>query len=118
MERNKELSRQNSILNKELTFLAKELQDETKAKETQRQEMEKAASEMKKKLEEQAAIVASLKSENSRILSEQNLHIRRKDMIRNVKLLNDALAAKKIPEEKHMVRMNWFVKFPYQSALF
>lgn len=107
MERNKELTRQNQILNRELTFIAKELQDETNAKKTQREEMEKAKSEMKKKIEQQASVIATLESENSRILSEKKLHLKKSDMMRNIKLLNDALAAKKLPEEKHTVRCKY-----------
>ena len=104
VERNKELTRQNQILNRELTYIAKELQDETNAKRTQQEEMEKTNSEMKKKIEQQASVIATLESENSRILKEKKLHLKRSDMMRNVKLLNDALAAKKLPQEKHMVR--------------
>lgn len=84
--------------------MAKELQDETNAKRTQREEMEKTNSEMKKKIEQQASVIATLESANSRILKEKKLHLKRSDMMRNVKLLNDALAAKKLPQEKHMVR--------------
>ena len=102
-ERNKELTRQNQVLNKEVTFLAKELHDESNAKETLRQEMEKVKIDMKKKIELQTSEIASLTSENSRILNEQKLHLKKSDMMRNVKLLNDALAAKKLSEEKHMV---------------
>ena len=104
MERNKELTRQNHILNREVTFLTKELQDETSAKETQRQEMEKANSEMKSKIGQQASIIATVEADNTRIVNEQKLHLKKSDMMRNIKLLNDALAAKKLPEEKHMVR--------------
>ena len=84
--------------------MAKELQDETNAKRTQREEMEKTNSEMKKKIEQQSSVIATLESENSRILKEKKLHLKKSDMMRNVKLLNDALAAKKLPQEKHMVR--------------
>ena len=109
MERNKELARQNQILNKEVTYLAKELQDETNAKEMQRQEMEKENDEMKKKIEQQASIITTLEADNSRILKEQNLHLKKSDMIRNIKLLNDAFAAKKLTEQKHTVRYSWTV---------
>ena len=107
VERNKELTRQNQILNREVTFMAKELQEETNAKKIQREEMEKASGEMKKKIELQASVIATLESENSRILNEKKLHLKKSDMIRNIKLLNDALAAKKLPEEKHMVRYKY-----------
>ncbi len=103
-ERNKELTRQNQILNRQVTLLEKDLQDETSAKETQRQEMTKANIEMNRKIEQQASIIATLEAENSRIMNEKKLHMKKSDMMRNIKLLNDALAAKKIPEEKHMVR--------------
>ena len=107
VERNKELTRQNQILNREVTFMAKELQEETNAKKIQREEMEKASGEMKKKIELQASVIATLESENSRILNEKKLHLKKSDMMRNIKLLNDALAAKKLPEEKHMVRYKY-----------
>ena len=107
VERNKELTRQNQILNREVTFMAKELQEETNAKKIQREEMEKANGEMKKKIEQQASVIATLESENSRILNEKKLHLKKSDMMRNIKLLNDALAAKKLPEEKHMVRYKY-----------
>ena len=107
VERNKELTRQNQILNREVTFMAKELQEETNAKKNQREEMEKANGEMKKKIEQQASVIATLESENSRILNEKKLHLKKSDMMRNIKLLNDALAAKKLPEEKHMVRYKY-----------
>ncbi len=103
-ERNKELTRQNQILNRQVTLLEKDLQDETSAKETQRQEMTKANIEMNRKIEQQASIIATLEAENSRIMNEKKLHMKKSDMMRNIKLLNDALAAKKIPEETHMVR--------------
>ena len=103
-ERNKELTRQNQILNRQVTLLEKDLQDETSAKETQRQEMTKANIEMNRKIEQQASIIATLEAENSRIMNEKKLHMKKSDMMRNIKLLNDALAARKIPEEKHMVR--------------
>ena len=87
--------------------MAKELQEETNAKKIQREEMEKANGEMKKKIEQQASVIATLESENSRILNEKKLHLKKSDMMRNIKLLNDALAAKKLPEEKHMVRYKY-----------
>lgn len=104
MERNKDLTRQNQILNREVTFLTKELQEETAAKETQKQEMEKAANEMKMTIQQQASNIVVLEAENSRILNEQKLHLKNSDMMRNIKLLNDAFAAKKIPNETHKVK--------------
>ena len=105
MERNRELTKQNQILNRELTSLQKETQEETTRKEDQIQEMEKTSREQKKTMEQQGAIIENLKAENARIIGDQKMYLKKSDMLRNIKLLNDALELKKLSKEKHMVRI-------------
>ena len=102
-ERNKELSRQNQILNRELTILQKETQEDSLRKENQINEMTKANRQLQRDLEEQEILIASLRAENTRILNDQKLFLKKSDMLRNIKLLNDAYTSKKISQEKHMV---------------
>lgn len=105
MERLKELSKQNQILSKELTASQRELDEETTKMENQMQAIEKKSNEMKKTIAQQDIVIAYLKAENARITGDQKLYLKRTDMLRNMKLLNDALESKKISEEKHTVRM-------------
>ena len=103
-ERNRELTRQNQTLNRELTILHKEMQDEAGKKENQIHEMGKANRELQKNLEEQEMVIINLRAENTRIINEQKMHLKKSDMLSKIKLLNDAYASKKITKEKHMVR--------------
>ena len=105
VERLKELSKQNQILSKELTASQRELDEETTKMENQMQAIEKKSNEMKKTIAQQDIVIAYLKAENARITGDQKLYLKRTDMLRNMKLLNDALESKKISEEKHTVRM-------------
>lgn len=104
MERNKELVRENQMLSKEVFHLTKEVSDAIMEKTNQKGAIEKIIREGKEKEKQQEVMISSLKAENTRLVNETNMYLKNSDMVRNIKLLNDAYAAKKITEGTHAVR--------------